>query len=67
MSNAISTRKDHAVWEVGAPVKWPQPLMEQVVGGPSIGTLQLSSISNSEGTASNFELPLESQLLGAMS
>lgn len=67
MLNAISTGEDHVIWEAGAPVKWQQPLMGSVVGEPSVGTLQLSSISNSEGTGSNFELSLDSQLLKATS
>lgn len=36
-------------------------------GGPPVGTLQLSYISNSEGIGSNSELSLDSQLLGALS
>lgn len=54
-------------WEAGAPVKWQQPMMGSVVRGPSVGTLQLSNISNSDGTGNNFELSLDSQLLGATS
>ena len=63
----LALGKDHVVWEAGAPVKWQQPLMGSIVGGPSGGTLQLTYISNSEGIGSNFELSLDSQLLGAMS